>query len=218
MQTDSDKMIFENREAAGLLLADELKKRKLHEPLILALPRGGVSLAKTVAQALQTSVDILLVRKIGAPFNKELALGAVVEGEPPRAFYNQELIRVLKIEKSYLDDELQTQVAEIERRKKLFRQGRALPSLRDRTVVVIDDGIATGASVRAALQVVRSQNPSKLLLAVPVAPADLISELEREVDDFVCLLKPIDFVAVGKFYRDFRRITDDEVQALLKLP
>lgn len=208
--------IFEDRHHAALELIEALKPLNLKSPIVLALPRGGMALSKPVADFYGVKSDVLLVRKLGAPFNHELALGAVVEGNPPLTTFNRELIRVLKIDKSYLDQETAKQIEEIERRKKLFRNGKSRDSVAGKTVVVVDDGVATGASVRAALQSVRAEKPARLILAVPVAPSDMVQELEHEVDTLICLKTPEDFVAVGQFYRDFRQVTDEEVQKLLR--
>ncbi len=207
--------IFENRLDAATDLTKELRALNIENPIVLALPRGGTELACVVAKNFGVKADVLLVRKIGAPFNHELALGAVVEAEPPVTIFNRELIRVLKIEKSYLDQETKKQIEEIERRKKMFRGGRSRVNSSGRVVVVVDDGVATGASVRAALQVIRAEKPRRLILAIPVAPADLVPELRREVDDLICLKTPEDFVAVAQFYRDFRQVTDDDVSRML---
>ncbi|MDB5038462.1 MAG: phosphoribosyltransferase [Bacteriovoracaceae bacterium] len=206
---------FDDRTQAGQKLLSELKKLNLKSPLIIALPRGGVVLAAEIAKFYKTTADILLVRKIGAPFNSELAVGAVVEGNPPQTSLNQELIRVLKVDVHYLDVETKKQLEEIKRQDQLYRAGRKRASVKDATVVLVDDGVATGASIRAGLRGLRHEKPARLILAVPVAPLDTVKELEKEVDDLICLTSPEDFKAVGQFYRDFRQVTDDEVKRLL---
>ena len=207
---------FENRKEAGKKLAAELKKLPLSNPLILGLPRGGVVVAKEVADALSAELDVLLVRKLGAPFNSELAVGAIVEGDQKHEFLNQELIRVLKVDDGYLNKERQKQWDEIERRSKLFRTQKPRMKTAGREVVVVDDGIATGASVRAALLALRSQKPAQLILAVPVIAPDILEVIQSEVDRVVALVTPDDFRAVGQYFRDFRQVEDEEVVALLK--
>jgi putative phosphoribosyl transferase len=209
------KEFFEDRSEAGRELLNELKKLSLQSPLILALPRGGVVIAAEISRFYKSPFDILLVRKIGAPFNPELAIGAVVEGAPPKAFLNDELVRVLKIDPKFIEDEKKRQIEEIKRQDQLYRAGRAQPQVAGQTVVLVDDGVATGASIRAALRGLRDDKPKRLVLAVPVAPPDTLKEIEKEVDDLICLCRPENFRAVGQFYRKFGQVSDDEVKRLL---
>jgi putative phosphoribosyl transferase len=209
------KVFFKDRLDAGRELVKALKKLELQSPVVLALPRGGVVIAAEIAKFFKSAHDILLVRKIGAPFNPELAVGAVVEGNPPRIFLNQELIRVLKVTDDYLKSETVKQEEEIRRRDKLYRDGKPRSKISGKTVILVDDGVATGASIRAAIEGIRDEKPSRLVLAVPVAPPDTVKEIQKEVDDLICLVSPEDFKAVGQFYRHFAQVSDEEVTHLL---
>lgn len=209
------KVYFENRSDAGKKLVEELKKLNLQAPLILALPRGGVILARELAKFYRTSPDILLVRKMGAPFDKELAIGALVEGHPPQMILNAEMVKVLKLDPHYLESERQAQLKEMHRQDQAYRDGKTRIPVTGKTVVLVDDGIATGASVKAALKAIRNEKPKMLILAVPVAPPEVVAELRPEVDELICLVSPQDFKAVGQYYRDFRQTTDIEVKLML---
>ncbi len=206
---------FKDRNDAGRQLAAAVVRLGLADPLVLALPRGGVPVATVVADALHAPLDLLIVRKIGAPYQPELAVGAIAEGEPPNVVVDVETSRMTGADQAYIEHEAQTQRNEIERRRKSYRRGQARLSVAGRTVVVVDDGIATGTTVRAALQSLRRLKPARLVLAVPVAPADTIAELSPLVDDVVCLSQPSLFGSVGAYYDDFRQIDDEEVISLL---
>lgn len=202
---------FDDRRHAGRALAEALRDLPLHEPLLLALPRGGVPVAYEMSLVLHYPLDILLVRKIGAPGHEEFAVGAVVEGPEPRVVRDEELLRQLRVEPGWFEQRLDEQVREIARRQVLYRGQRPPPQLRDRELILVDDGLATGSSVRAALQALREAGARRIVLAVPVGPA----ELRPLVDDLVCLLTPEDFRAVGQYYRDFHQLDDREVIELL---
>jgi putative phosphoribosyl transferase len=206
---------FRDRRDAGLQLAAALMRFKEEKPVILALPRGGVPVAFEVARALDAEIDLLLVRKIGAPGQEELAIGAVVDGREPHLVLNREIIALAAPPRGYIEAEQKRQLAEIERRRRLYRGTEQPIEVRDRTVIVVDDGIATGATVKAALRGVRQSEPRRLILAVPVAPPDTIEQLARECDEIVCLSAPAWFSAVGSHYADFTQTTDDEVMTLL---
>lgn len=206
---------FADRHAAGRALADVLAKRNFAAPVVLALPRGGVAVAAEVARALKAPLDVVLVRKIGVPQQQELAAAAVVDGGDPEVVTNDEVIALAGVTQDYLDAELKRQLEEIERRRRVYLQGRARVPLEGRTVIVVDDGIATGATVRAALKALRRKAPKALILAVPVAPADAVAALRDEVDEVVCLAVPEPFVAIGLHYLDFHQVSDDEVVRLL---
>ena len=207
--------MFENRREAGERLAKALLSLKSRSPVVLALPRGGVPIAVEVARALAAPIDLLLVRKIGAPGHRELAVGAVVDGERMDFVVNEDVLEMLGLSVEYVKAQAAHEVEEIERRRRLYLTGRERVEVRDRTVVVVDDGIATGATIRAALRGIRRRDPAHLVLAVPVAPPDTIASLRHEVDEIVCLETPEPFGAIGYFYRDFRQVSDDEVRELL---
>ena len=207
---------FADRTEAGRRLAEQLQRFKDQHPVVLALPRGGVPVAYEVAKALEAPLDLVLVRKIGAPFQPELAIGAVVDGERPELVLNRDLIAEYGIPESYVASERLRQLAEIERRRQLYFAGRARAPVRDRTAIVIDDGIATGATMEAALLATRRAGPKRLVLAAPVAPPDTIERLRPEVDEVICLIVPAFLGAIGSFYRDFRQLGDDEVVELLQ--
>jgi len=202
-----------DRHSAGRLLGERLRALVLPTPVVvLALPRGGVPVAAEVALALHAPLDLLLVRKIGAPWNPEFAAAAVVEGEPPDLVLNQE---ARGVDTAHLQHGLQEAVREIARRRQVYLAGRAPRSLTGATVVVVDDGIATGTTLRAALLALRRRHPARLVLAVPVAPADTLAALRSQVDRIVCLATPEPFEAIGLHYRDFHQLSDDEVRAEL---
>lgn len=211
-----DRALFADRTEAGRRLADELLRFKGQRPVVLALPRGGVPVGFEIAKALAAPLDLVLVRKIGAPFQPELALGAVVDGSRPETVLNQDLIAELNVPASYLEAESARKLAEIEQRRSAYLAGRTRAEVRDRTAIVVDDGIATGATMEAALRATRRAEPRRLVLAIPVAPPDTIARLRSEVDDVVCLATPERFHAIGAFYRDFRQLSDDEVIHLLE--
>lgn len=206
---------FANRRSAGRLLADALLKFRDDHPLVLALPRGGVPVAYEVAKKLDADLDLLLVRKIGAPHHPEFGIGAVVDGESPQILVNREATDHLTIPSGYIHNEAHRQLREIERRREEYLAGRKPIAIAGRTVIVVDDGIATGSTVRAALRAVRGNKPSKLVLAVPVGAPDSILALERECDEVICLVTPDPFLAVGAHYEDFEQTSDEEVRQLL---
>jgi putative phosphoribosyl transferase len=208
-------MRFDDRSDAGRQLASRLAELALPDPLVLALPRGGVPVGLEVARHLGAPLDLVLVRKIGAPGHEELAAGAVVDGDRPELVLNASVIRSYGIDQDYLDRQQVRQLAEIERRRQHYLGGRSRPAVAGRTAIVVDDGIATGATVRAALHAVRRAGPRELVLAVPVAAADVLTRLQSEADRIVSLHSPQDFMAVGQFYRDFRQVEDEQVVAML---
>lgn len=210
---------FRDRLDAGRQLADALASLQLGEPrIVLALPRGGVPVGHVIARALHAALGVLLVRKLGAPLQPELALGALADcgaGMPPHVEWNTALLRALAPTQAYLDAVTTQELAEMERRR--ARYGVTPTPLAGATVIVTDDGVATGATVRAALGAVRLARPARLVLAVPVAPDTTWQALRAEVDDGVCLIAAPDlsFQAVGQYYRNFDQTEDSEVIALL---
>jgi putative phosphoribosyl transferase len=209
-------MEFRDRSDAGRRLAKALSKYKGRSAVILALPRGGVPVAAEVAAVLKAPLDLILVRKIGVPVQPELAMGAVVDGASPVIVRNEEVIELSGTSAREFEDACASELAEIERRRQLYIGGRARAEITGQVVIVIDDGIATGATTRAALQAIRKRNPKELVLAVPVAPPDTIRQLRQEVDALICLETPEIFGAIGYFYRDFSQVSDQEVVEILK--
>jgi predicted phosphoribosyltransferase len=209
-------MLFQDREDAGRQLARALAKYKSHHPVILALPRGGVPVAAEVAEQLEAPLDLILVRKIGAPIQPELAMGAVVDGEQPLIVRNQDVIDLTGVSDETFDAVCEKELAEIDRRRERYLGDRARCDVKGKVVIIVDDGIATGATTLAAIRAVRKREPKELVLAVPVAPLDTLQRLRAEVDAIVCLDTPPDFGAIGYYYRDFRQVGDEEVIATLK--
>lgn len=209
-------MLFENRTDAGRQLAHALLKYKGRHPVVLALPRGGVPVAAEVAAALAGPLDLLLVRKIGLPSQPELAMGAVADGEAPIIIRNSDVIELSGVDAEEFEAVCRSELAEIARRRKRYLGDRPRSEVKDQVAIIIDDGIATGATTLAAIKAARTWQPKELVLAVPVAPLDTIKKLHAEVDALVCLDTPEDFGAIGYFYRDFHQISDDEVIATLK--
>ncbi len=207
--------MFKDRKQAGKRLAAALLKYKAENPLVLGIPRGGVPVAYEVAMALDAPLDIVVVRKLGAPGQPELGIGAVVDGDHPQGVLNEEVMAALAVSQDYLDREVARQMKEIRRRQEAYRGGRTPEKVEDRTVIIVDDGIATGGSIRAAIRGVRRWKPKRLVLAVPVAPQESIESLRPEVDDIVCLSTPEFFGAIGEFYEDFGQTSDEEVTGLL---
>ena len=208
-------MKYADRADAGRRLADKLAHLKDRQPIILALPRGGVAVGFEIARALDAPLDVVLVRKIGVPWQPELALGAVTDGDHPEIFVDRDLAASLDIPEDYIREETAGQLAEIERRRKSYCEGRPAPEIGGHTAIVVDDGIATGATMRVALQAVRRRNPACLVLAVPVAPPDTLASLGEEADETVCPETPTGLGAIGFYYRDFHQLGDDEVTDLL---
>jgi len=209
-------MKFRNRAHAGRLLAGELRRFEGPDAVVLALPRGGVPVGLEVARALQAPLDLVLVRKIGDPHQPELAVAAVVDGEKMEIVRNEDVIASRALPEGYVEQQAARQVEEIERRRRLYLGGRERAVVEGKTALVVDDGIATGATMRAALRAVRRRKPGHLVLAVPVAPPETVASLRREVDEVVCLATPDDFYAIGQFYVDFEQVDDDEVRELLE--
>lgn len=207
---------FADRAEAGRLLAQRLVEMPLADPVILALPRGGVPVGREVANALHAPLDLLLVRRIGAPGQPELALAAVVEGHPPDLVVDEPVQAEVGVSKTWLRDAMRIQLREIERRRQVYLARRPAVAVQGRTVILVDDGIATGTTMRAAVAALRKRHPLRIIVAVPVAPADEAARLRQEVDALVCPMQPSRFGAIGEFYEDFHQLADAEVISCLE--
>ncbi len=208
-------MIFKDRHHAGTLLAPLLTEFKGEKnAVVLGLARGGIVTAAAVAKELQLPLDVLCPRKLGAPFNPELAIGAISDqGEP---FLNDNLIMQLGVSDKYIEDTIAKEKVTAQKRLQKYRQNRPRISLDGKTVILIDDGLATGATMHAAIKGVRATGAARVIVAVPVAPPDTVEEMRSEVDEILCLAAPSFFAAVGQFYDDFSQTEDDEVVAFLQ--
>jgi predicted phosphoribosyltransferase len=206
-------MRFRGREEAGRRLGEALSAFAGRNALVLALPRGGVPVGYEVARALGAPLDIFLVRKLGVPGHEELAMGAIATGGV--RVLNDEVVHALRVPAAVIDRVASIEQRELERREREYRGDRPEPDVRGRTVILVDDGLATGSTMRAAARAIRALGPARLVVAVPVAAAETCDSLESEVDDVVCLRTPEPFYAVGLWYEDFSQTTDDEVRELL---
>jgi putative phosphoribosyl transferase len=213
-------MPFQSRREAGIRLAEAVGARRggdaARDPVVLALPRGGVPVALEIARVLRAPLDLVLVRKVGVPGHEELAAAAVVDGDPPQLVVNRDIVARAGISEAALRAGERRALAELERRRAHYLGDRAPVAVEGRDAIVVDDGIATGATTRAALLGVRRRNPRSLTLAVPVAPADTLASLAEEVDEVICLETPRPFYAIGAHYDDFAQLEDAEVVAMLR--
>lgn len=209
------KLPIENRREAGRALAGLLRSHADTPALVLALPRGGVPVAFEIADALHLELDLLLVRKLGTPGQRELAMGAIASGGA--RVLNPEIVDTLRISDAAIEETEREARRELERREQAYRGDRPPPQVAGRTVIIVDDGLATGATMRAAIAALRQLGPQRIVVAVPVAPVDTIAELEQEADEVVCPATPWPFSAIGQFYRNFGQVSDDEVRELLAL-
>jgi predicted phosphoribosyltransferase/dienelactone hydrolase len=208
-------LTFDDRADAGRQLAEAIAAMELDHPLIYALPRGGVPLAVEVAKMLHAPLDLLLVRKISAPGNPEVALGAIVEGATREIVINKDVRQLTGADEDFLVQGVASQRAELERRKELFLGDRPRLNPRDQTVVVVDDGLVTGATMKAALSALKRNFPKRIVVALPVAPKAALEEISDHADDIICLHPATSFRGVGGFYRDFHQLTDNETVALI---
>ena len=208
-------MSFHDRAEAGRRLAKALSRYKDSEVVVLALPRGGAPVAAAIATALHAPLDLVLVRKIGVPYQPELAMGAIADGGKTITVRNDEVIAATGVTESEFNAVRDREAREIERRRALYLGGRERPEVAGRVAIVVDDGIATGATTRAALRAVRARGPKKLVLAVPVAPTDTLDAMRDEADEVICLEAYDVFGAIGFFYADFRQVSDEEVIEIL---
>lgn len=206
--------MFRDREDAGRQLAEKLKGQPLADPLVLAIPRGGVVTGAVLARELGAELDVVLARKLRAPFNPELAVGAI--GEDGEEYLADFAWTIRGVDDEYLERERAHQIAEIARRKERFRAGRPAAGIAGRSVIVTDDGIATGATMLAALHVIRARQPRELIVAVPVSPPETLDTLARHCDRVVCVLKPTWLGGISGFYADFTQVEDEEALRLLR--
>ncbi len=208
-------MIYQDRIEAGKRLAAELAEyANRADVLVLALPRGGVPVAFEVAEALHAPLDVFLVRKLGVPGHEELAMGAIATGGV--RVINEDVVRYLNIPDEVIETVAMDEQRELERRERAYRDGRAAPDVQGRTVILVDDGLATGSTMRAAAVALRQQQPARIVVAVPVASSQTCDEFRAEVDDIVCAVTPEPFRGVGQWYEDFSQTTDEEVHDLLE--
>jgi len=206
--------VFQDRMNAGRRLAEALEDFRDQDPVVLGIPRGGVIVAAEVAAALGCEMDLVILRKIGAPGNPELALGATAGAD--RVIWNEPLVAELDVSKDYLEEAAIRENEEVERRRHRYLGDKAAVDVADRTVLLVDDGLATGYTALAAARAVRAAGPASLVLALPVGPAGTVARLRGEVDELVCLSTPEPFFAVGQFYAEFAQVTDEEVVAKMR--
>ncbi len=208
-------MIFRDREAAGRRLAARLEHyRGREDVLVLALPRGGVAVGYEIALALGCPLDIIIIRKIGFPGQPELAVGAVAE--TGAVVLNENIIAMGRVSREYIDGEAEALRGEIARRKELYRGGEGVPPVKGKTVIVVDDGVATGATMKAAIAALKEERPARLVAALPVSSRESEEEIGRMVEEWVCLSTPEEFLSIGSFYEDFAQVSDEEVVELLR--
>lgn len=207
--------MFRDRQEAGQKLGIELEKLRLHQPIVLALPRGGVPVAAEVAKALKAPLELIIVRKVGAPGNIELAVAAIVDGDPPDVVLNRDIVEAYSLD----DDELRVLIAkerpELERRRLAYRGKRSALSVSGKTAIIVDDGAATGTTMKIAIRALKRRSPREIIVALPVAPADTLAELAQEADCTVCLSQPAHFRALGQHYLNFPQLSDSEVLAAM---
>ena len=208
-------MPFRDRVDAGRQLAAALSRYRGKAPVVLALPRGGVPIGAEIAAALNAPLDLIMVRKIGVPDQPELAMGAIVDGGPPVIVRNEDVIGAVAVSEEEFEAVCRAELDEIERRRRRYLGARTPHPLARSTAILVDDGVATGATMRAAIRATRQRLPQTLVLAIPVAPSAALKELRHEVDDLVCLESHQIFGSIGAYYDDFTQVTDETVIALL---
>ena len=209
--------MYRDRQHAGMELAAELARLGVKQPVVLALPRGGVPVAAQIAKNLNAPLDLVIVRKVGAPDNPELAVAAIVDGNPPDVVLNREIVEAYGLD----DDELRTLInrerPELDRRRGIFQVKRRPVSVAGKTAIIVDDGAATGATIKAAVRALKRRSPKEIIVALPVAPPDVVAELQQEAVQVVCLSRPAHFRALGYHYLHFPQLSDEEVIAALKM-
>lgn len=208
--------MFADRQQAGRELGAELATLKLPDPVVLALPRGGVPVGADIAAALNSPLDIVIVRKVGAPGNPELAVAAIVDGDPPDIVLNREIVEAYGLGNSDLAALIKLERPELERRRVVYRGDRHPVSVEGKTVILVDDGAATGTTMKVAVRALRRRSPREIVIALPVAPRDTLGELALEADRVICLSQPMHFHALGYHYRSFPQLSDAEVVAALQ--
>ncbi|MBI2049492.1 phosphoribosyltransferase [Candidatus Roizmanbacteria bacterium] len=206
--------LFENREEAGRTLGKRLKKFKIEAPIILAMPRGGVPVGFEVAKILKCPLDVIIARKIGAPNQPELGIGAIAEGNVK--IWDREILKIVNEPKNVLDKIVDLEKREVERRKNLYRNYRPIVDVCDKTVILVDDGVATGITAKASIYAIKKLNPKKIIFASPVCSRDSVKDIKHMVDNILCLMTPEEFNSVGQWYENFDQTTDEEVKNLLK--
>ncbi|RLG61007.1 phosphoribosyltransferase [Candidatus Geothermarchaeota archaeon] len=206
--------MFKDRFEAGRKLAERLKEYEKDNVLILAIPRGGVIIGYEVSKTIKAPLDLIIPRKLSAPGNPELAIGAV--GPDGSMVLNKDIIKWLGVSTKYIEAEKERQMREVKRRMLRYRGSESLPEVKDKVVILVDDGIATGATMRAAIASVRKMGAKKIVVAVPVGPPETIKRLRKEADEVICLETPEPFFAIGQFYLDFEQVSDEEVIRFLK--
>lgn len=207
---------YDNRQQAGRELSVALERYRGTDSIVLAIPRGGVVVGYEVAEALGLDLDVIVPRKIGAPGQPELAIGAVASWGDHDFILDEHAVRYLNVSESYIEREVARELTEITRRLVAYRESANPPSIEGRSVILVDDGIATGYTTRAAALALRNLHASKIIIAIPVGPPDSLSAIQPYVDEIICLKTPYPFMAVGYWYRDFEQVSDEEVIALLK--
>lgn len=207
---------FRDRHEAGRLLAARVQHftKDLKDTLVLGLPRGGIVVAYEVAMALNSDLDVFVVRKLGTPFQPELAMGAIAEGGILQL--NDAVVNYMSISQETIDEAAERELHELQRREKLYRNGRPAPVITNRNIIIVDDGLATGASMKVAIKALKRRNPAKIVVAVPVGAPSTCYDMQEEVAQVVCLRMPEPFGAVGSWYEDFDQTSDEEVQELLQ--
>lgn len=211
-----DRTMFRDREHAGSELAASVVKLGLKQPVVLALPRGGVPIGAAIAEALDAPLDVIIVRKVGAPGNRELAVAAIVEGDPPDIVLNRETVDAYGLSDEQVARLAEEERPELERRQSAYRGGRRPAPVAGKTVIVVDDGAATGTTMKAVLKALKRRSPREVIVALPVAPPETVRELEADADRVVCLSQPRLFMALGYHYQYFPQLSDAEVVAILE--
>lgn len=198
------------------MLARELAGLSLHAPVVLALPRGGVPVAAEVAAVLKAPLDLVIVRKVGAPGNPELAVAAIVDGDPPDVVLNREIVEAYNLDEAALATLVKRERPELQRRRAIYRRNRSPLSIAGKTALLVDDGAATGTTMKVAIRALKRRSPTAIVVALPIAPPQTVAELSQEADRVVCLAQPPHFRALGYHYRNFEQLDDEEVIAALE--